>query len=325
MKKVLVTGATGLLGNNIVRLLVDDGVSVRAAVRSTSNRKPFEGLSIELVPIDFEDVESLKRAVDGVDIVVHSAGFIWFGWMKLEESRRANVEYSRRLADICREKEVRFVHISTVDTLPASDGKTPISEDSTGFEKPPCNYVVSKTEAERAVEAVIQKGLDAVIVHPGLFLGPWDWRPSSGELIRAIKKLGYFFTCPTGGISVSDVRDVARGTLLAAQKGEAGRHYILGGENVHYKHLCREIATRCGVATPRLRTGPIAFLVASTTAAINRARGNETLVNTAAIRMARYSHFYSSERAKVELGYQWRPLNETLDEAIEWLSANNKL
>lgn len=325
MKKVLVTGATGLLGNNIVRLLVNDGVSVRAAVRSTSDRRPVEGLAIEVVPIDFEDVESIKRAVDGVDVVVHSAGFIWFGWMKLTESRRANVEYSRRLAEVCREKEVRFIHVSTVDTLPASDGKTPVSEDSNGLEKPACNYVVSKTEAERAVEAVIEKGLDAVIVHPGLFLGPWDWKPSSGELIRAVKKLGYFFTCPTGGISVSDVRDVARGTLLAATKGEAGRHYILGGENVRYKHLCREIARKCGVLTPQLRTGPVAYLVAATTGLINRARGNETLVNTAAIRMARYSHFYSSERAKVELGYQWRPLDETLDDAIEWLSANNKI
>lgn len=325
MKKVLVTGATGLLGNNIVRLLLDDGVAVRAVVRPTSDRKPLDGLDVEVVTIDFDDPESLSRVVEGVDVVIHSAGFIWFGWMKLDHSRLVNVEYSRRLAEICRENGIRFLHVSTVDTLPASDGKTPITEDSDGLAKPQCNYVVSKTEAERAVESVISDGLDGVIVHPGMFLGPWDWKPSSGELVKAVKKLGYFFTCPTGGISVSDVRDVARGTILAATKGKSGRHYILAGENVPYKELCRQIAQRCGVMTPQLRTGPVAYLVASATGIVNRAIGTETLVNTAAIRMARHKHYYNSDRAKNELGYGWRPLGETLDDAIEWLSENDKL
>ena len=325
MKKVLVTGATGLLGNNIVRLLLEEGLSVRAVVRPTSDLKPLDGLDVEVVSIDFDDPASLSRVVEDVDLVIHSAGFIWFGWMKLEQSRIVNVEYSKRLAEICHRNGIRFLHVSTVDTLPASDGKSPIAEDSVGLAKPRCNYVVSKTEAERAVESVISDGLDGVIVHPGMFLGPWDWKPSSGELVRAIKKLGYFFTCPTGGISVSDVRDVARGTILAATKGESGRHYILAGDNVTYKELCRQIARRCEVMTPQLRTGPVAYLVAAITASFNRALGKETLVNTAAIRMARHSHYYASDRAKSELGYDWRPLGQTLDDAIEWLSANDKL
>ncbi|MEE2639467.1 MAG: NAD-dependent epimerase/dehydratase family protein [Planctomycetota bacterium] len=321
MKNILVTGGTGLLGNNIVRELLanDENYRVSVAVRNDSNPAPFEDLDVQIVPVDFHAPDSVEQALDGVDTVFHSAGMIWFGWMKLEECRRANVGITSLLGEKCREKDIQLIHVSSVDALPMGNRDLPTTEDSTGPPKPQCNYVVSKTEADQAVRKLFSAGLRGSIVHPGLMFGPHDWKPSSGELIQAISKMGMWFSCPTGGISVADVRDVARGAILAALRGETGRNYILAGHNIAYRDMCNLIADKLKVSRPRGRTGPLVYAGAALVSGFQRILGNETIINTAAIQMARLWHFYSSERAMTELGYQIRPLDESLDTAIAWM------
>lgn len=325
MKNVLVTGGTGLLGNNIVRELLNQNFNVTVAVRASSDKKPFEGLDVTRVEVDFHNARSVAGSLHNIDTVIHSAGFIWFGWRKLEQSRQVNVGITELLAKQCLEKQIRLVHISSLDALPVGLNGEVMDEESPGSPKVQCNYVVSKIEADAVVKSLFAEGLSGCIVHPGLMFGPHDWKPSSGELIQTIAKMGIWFSVPTGGISVADVRDVASGAIAAAEKGQTGRQYILGGENISYKNLCRIIAEKCGVWTPRGRTGPAAYLVAALVGGINGLFGRETMINTAAIGMARHWHFYSSERAQSELGYTVRDLNQSLDDEIDWLIENNMI
>lgn len=326
MTKFLVTGGTGLLGNNIIRELVAAGHEVSAAVRKSSPREPFAGLNIPVLEVDFESQKSVSETISRFDAVIHSAGLIWFGWKKLEQSRRVNVDITARIAQGCLENESRMVHVSSLDALPIGKDKDVLDEQALEApqqwnQKVPCNYVVTKKEADQKVREYMSQGLSACIVHPGLMFGPFDWKPSSGELIQAISKLGMFFSSPTGGISVADVREVARATIAAAMDPSTdGQHYILAGHNIPYRSLCNQIADLCGVGHPLGRTGLFVLGMATLIGGVTGLIGKETIVNNAAIRMARLWHYYSSEKAVQKLGYRIPDLNQILEAEIQWLS-----
>ena len=315
----MVTGATGFLGNNIARQLLGDGIEVLVATRASASLKPFNGLNVSIIELDFDDKQAIRESLRGVDTVIHAAAMIWFGFSKLEQTRHANVVITQNIAMACQELGIRLVHVSTVDALPASRDKTPVNEQSEGIPKPPCNYVVTKTEADRLLKEMFADGLDGLIVHPAFMLGPWDWKPSSSRLIIEVERLGRWCVYPSGGINVCDVRDVARGTILAAERGETGKQYILGGTNIHYRELCHRIADLCGVVRPFFRSGPFVMLVGWLVERINGWRNIESIINSGSLSMARMYHFYSSEYAAKEIGYTNRPLDETLKDGISWL------
>ncbi|MEC9094120.1 MAG: NAD-dependent epimerase/dehydratase family protein [Planctomycetota bacterium] len=325
MKNVLVTGGTGFLGNNVVRELLNAGFKVRVAIRSASSRKPFVGLAVDIIEVDFQDPDSIRNAVRKIDTVIHVAGLIWFGWEKLGECRKVNVDVTRLLAEECLARQVRLVHVSSIDALPVGDRGQVLDEESTGNSKPQCNYVVSKCEADQVLKKLRGQGLELVIVHPGLMFGPWDWRPSSGELIQALSRMGSWFVCPTGGTSVCDVRDVARGILRAASAEKAGRDYILAGQNLSYRELCHRIAKKLNVGRCWLRTGPLVYLLVSVAGKLSGWFGKEHVVNTGTLQMGRLWHHYSSERARTELAYQVRDIDETLEDAVDWLAEQNMI
>ena len=325
MKSVLVTGGTGFLGNNIVRELLNDGFEVTVAVRASSSNTPLADLEVKRIEVDFDDPGSIADALVGIDTVIHAAALIWFGWLKLAQSRSANVNVTSLLAQQCLERGIRLVHISTVDALPVGGDGQVIDEDSNGNEKPQCNYVVSKRETDEVVKNLCSQGLNASIIHPGLMFGPRDWRPSSGELIQAISTMGFWFFYPTGGTSVCDVRDVARGTVLAAAGGQAGRHYIMAGRNMPYRELCDLLADKLDVSRSRASTGSMVYLAVAVMGGILRIFGKEHVINTGAIQMGKLWNYYSSERAMTELGYEVRDLDNTLDDAISWLAEKNMI
>jgi len=320
--RILVTGATGLLGNNIVRQLVDEEHKVRVLVRASSDRRPLEGFPVEIIEAELGAERPLADAIRNVDQVIHSAALVHIGWKKLAESRRANVEGTRALAKAALIAGIRFLHVSTVDTLGVSGDETPLDEDSPPGEKVPCSYVVSKTEAEQAVHELIEEGLDASIVHPGFMLGPWDWKPSSGRMLLEVAKR-WTPIAPTGGGCVADVRDVASGVIKAMQSGQTGRHYILGGENISYFELWKIMADVAHSGKPFMPLGPMLRGLASlSTNAWTAISGKEGDVNSAAIKMGTQFHYYSSQRAKEELGYQTRPPRESVEDAWNWFVAN---
>jgi dihydroflavonol-4-reductase len=248
---VLVTGATGLVGNNVVRQLVARGVSVRALVRGRGEAvdRALAGLPVDRRAGGLDDARGLEAAADGTAVVIHAAAMVHCGWRHLDEMREANVEGTRRIARAARLAGARLVHVSSVDAIGLRPDGEPADEDTPPGGMPDCPYVVTKREAEAVVLEEVDRGLDAVIVNPVYMIGPWDWKPSSGRMLLEVGA-GKGLFAPPGGNDFVDVRDVAIGILAAAEAGRTGRRYILGGHALSYLDAWRIFARVAGRMQP---------------------------------------------------------------------------
>lgn len=324
---ILVTGATGLLGNSVVRELLSRGEQVRVLARASrdgSARKELAGLDVETITGDLDDRDQVMQAAQGCRAVVHSAAMVHIGYQRLEEARQANVVGSETMARACQQVGARLVYISTVDTLPAACAPDqPLRESDKGLAKVECTYVISKREAEAKVAEVCRSGLDAVFIHPGFMLAPYDWKPSSGALFLAVYNAP-FVVAPRGTASVCDARDVAAAIANSIERAASGQHYILAGENLAYPELCQRILSVMGKQKRVFRMGPVIPAVASIVDAWYRiGLTQEGLFNGAAIAMGCLHHAYDSTRAEQELNYHRRPLEETLQDAWQWLRTHH--
>lgn len=319
--RVLLTGATGFLGNNLLRHLVARGHQVQVTLRAGSSGLALAGLEFEPVQGDLSQVDSLLSECGRFDVLIHSAALIQIGWSRLDESRRVNVDATQRLAEFCRLHKRRFIHVSTVDTLASARGGVPCCETDLDPMKPPIAYVLSKREAELKVREQIALGLDGVIVHPGFMLGPWDWKPSSGQMLLALSK-GWVPLAPAGGCSAVDVRDVADGILSAIEHGRSGQNYILAGENLSYLDLWKRIARVAGRRGPG-RTLPdwLARAAGRWGDLWSKVAHSEPQINSGATAMGQLQHYYRSDRAQQELGYRIGSLNDAIQDAWDWLVA----
>ena len=318
---ILVTGATGLLGNNVARLLLERGRRVRVLVREGSDPRPLAGLDLEVVHGDVRDAGTVRTAAAGVSAIIHAAAWVRLTWRQLDVAREINVRGTCHVADEARELGVRLIHVSTTDALAPGSPSQLANEDTPG-EKLPCSYVLSKREAECEVLRRVGEGLDAVIVNPGFLLGPWDWKPSSGRMLLEVAQR-LVPLAPRGGISICDVRDVAAGTLAAIDGGQPGRRYILAGENMTYFEAWKRFAALGGRRGPiKCYSRPVGWLIGFLGDAHERWISSESLINSATIGLGNTFHYYSSERARAELGYRSRPADESIRDAWDWFLAN---
>lgn len=318
----LVTGATGLVGNNMVRRLLAEGVAVRVLARQNADPRPLAGLDVEIAHGDVRDRDAVARAVDGTTLVIHAAGYVHIGWSGEETARAINVEGTRNLAEAARARGVRFVHVSSLDALGIATRARPGDEDSAPHGGVLCPYVVTKREAERVVLDFSAHGLDARIVNPGFVVGPFDWKPSSGRMLLQVAK-GWGLFAPLGANSYCDVRDVASGILAAVRRGKPGRRYILGGEVLTYFQAWRVFAEVTGGTPPVFPVG----LMMRTAAGycgdlVGKLTGREPDVNSAATAISAQTRNFSNARAREELGYAPRPLREAAADAWAWFRQN---
>lgn len=314
----LVTGATGLVGNNLVRLLLSRGASVRVLCRGSSDPRPLCGLEVHRAVGDIQDASSVDAACKGVDVVLHAAARVHIGWSGRELLQSVNVDGTRHVAAAAMFNAARLVYVSSVDTLAYGSKSQPGTEDQPGDSPVPCPYVLTKVAAEQVVLDHVARGLDAVIVNPVYMLGPWDWKPSSGRMLLEVAR-GKALFAPPGGNDFSDVRDVAAGILSAADRGQAGRRYILGGESLSYLDAWRMFAEVTGARPPLATAGRVMLGMAGLAGNLwARMSGHEGDLNTAATAMARLPHHFCCRRAELELGYSCRPAIEAARSAWEW-------
>lgn len=316
----LVTGGTGLVGNNVVRRFLEQGRRVRVLVRPRrgGTDPSLEGLAVDQVVGRLEDEPSLQQAVDGISLVIHSAAVVHCGWRHRDEMHRVNVEGTARLARAARRAGARFVHVSSVDALGLRADGVPGDEETPPGGMVECPYVITKREAEAAVLAEVARGLDAVIVNPVYMIGPWDWKPSSGRMLLEVGN-GKGLLAPPGANDFVDVRDVVAGIESAATRGQTGRRYILGGHPLTYLEAWRTFAEVTGRRPPLGNAPPLAVRTAGwfgdLAAAVLR---REPPVNSAAASMSMLRHNFSCQRAVTELGYRFRPFLETVADAWIW-------
>lgn len=316
----LVTGATGLVGNNVVRMLLQRGRRVRVLVRpdGSSAGRPLAGLQIEPVPAELLDEAGMRRAVDGVSSVVHSAAVVHVGWRHLDQMRRVNVEGTRIVARAARLAGARMIHVSSVDALGLRPDGALADEETPSGGMLECPYVVTKREAERVVLEEVDRGLDAVIVNPVYMIGPWDWKPSSGRMLLEVGA-GRGTFAPPGSNDFVDVRDVAQGILAALARGRSGRRYILGGEPLSYLDAWRIFARISGRMQPLgVAPRPLVHVAGWCGDVAGMFLSRELPVNSAATGMSMLPHNFSCTRAETELGYTRRPFDAAAQDAWEW-------
>ncbi len=323
--KVFLTGITGLLGNNIARTLAARGDQVVALVRSTPAPEVIAGTGATLVHGDLDAVDRIDAAIASCDAVIHSAALLHIGWTRMDESMRINRDGSAVIADSALKHRKRMVHIGTVNTLALATKRIPADEETiitAANRQVQCDYVASKIASVEVVMQRIAGGLDAVIVHPGFMLGPYDWKPSSGRMMLELAQ-GFKPVFPIGGCSVCDVRDVASGVLAALDHGTTGRHYVLAGFNMRYKNLWREMTKRMGRMRPMIPIWPrfVRRIAGGGGDLATKLFGHETDINSAMVDMSAQYHWHSSERAHRELGYSNRPIEQTLDDCAAWIRA----
>ena len=320
--RILITGATGLVGNNCLRILASQQHDVSVLVRSGHDERPFKGLSVARCVADLSQPESLSEVIPEVDAVIHSAGDTHIGAAPRPMQHTINVEATEQLAKAATRMNAKFVFVSSVDALPAGLKEKPANEQTEGAEKYPCGYVRTKRFAEAAVRGEIDAGLDATIVNPGFMLGPWDWKPSSGRMLLEVATRFTPFG-PKGGFSVCDVRDVAAAICKIATSSVPSRQYILAGNNVRYIEAWKVFAEVSGGSKPICPAGPLMRIIAGRWGdAMASITGNEGDVNSAAIGMSDLYHYYDSSLAQAELDYAVRPVEESALAAWQWFREN---
>ncbi|HYZ39396.1 MAG TPA: hopanoid-associated sugar epimerase [Stellaceae bacterium] len=324
----LVTGATGFVGSAVVRALLRQGRTVRALARPSSDRRNVAGLSVEIVEGTLEDPQSLARAVSGCRHLYHVAADYRL-WVRNPAAMfHANVIGTRDLMIAALEARVeRIVYTSSVATLGlppdgAADETTPSSvDDMIG------PYKRSKFEAEEIVRTLVrERGLPAVIVNPSTPVGPGDIKPTpTGRMILEAAR-GRMPAYVDTGLNIVHVDDVAEGHLAAAEKGQIGERYILGGENMSLAEILAEVSQAAGGRPPRLRLPhTMLFPVAIGAELTARITGREPLVTLDGVRMSRKKMYFSSEKAARKLGYRPRPAREAIADAVSWFRANGYL
>lgn len=324
MAKVLVTGATGFIGANLVRVLLAHGEEVRALVRSTSDRRSLTGLPLETAEGDLRDAAAVRRAVRGCARVYHVAADYRLWARDPAALHASNVDGTVNVLEACLAEGVeRVVHTSTVGTIGLSalpgrcDEETPLAPGQVQG-----HYKRSKLEAERAALRYAARGLRVVVVNPTAPVGPWDAKPTPTGQILVDFARGRLPAYVDTGLNVVHVRDVAEGHWLAAERGRAGERYILGGRNLTLREILAELADLLGRSTPRLRLPwAVAWLAgAASTAVADRITHRPPAVPLEAVRMARHRMFVDAGKAVRELGLPQTPARTAFADALRWFA-----
>lgn len=323
--RVAVTGADGLLGSNVVRLLVEAGHSVVAFIQTGKRTPTLDGLPVEIRFGDLLEAESLKRAFDACQAVIHIAANTSVWPARSSRVRTVNITGTENVLLALHAVQVdRYVHVGTATSF------TPGTKEHPGDETTPfgcarygLDYIDSKRQAmDLVLHHHRQSGLPAVLVHPTYMIGPYDSTPSSGTMLIRLyqgKIPGY----TNGGKSWSPVRDTATAIVQALKLGGAGESYIAGGYNLSYKEFFDLAAETLGVRPITLHipdalalaTGAVASLASAVT-------HHPPLLSYRMARVGLDGHYYSSEKATRVLQMPHSDLAGAIRDCMAWLKEN---
>jgi dihydroflavonol-4-reductase len=318
---ILVTGATGHIGNVLVRRLVETGARVRALIMPGEDTTPLRGLDVEMISGNVLDLASLGRAMEDVKKVFHLAGVISILPGHQPILRQINIEGTRNVIAAAVQAGVhRLLYTSSIHAIQRAphgiciDESLPFDPENTEGE-----YDRSKAEASLAVVEAARRGLDAVIVCPTGVIGPHDYRGSElGALIRdCVAEKPQLFV--DGAYDFVDVRDVAEGMILAAEKGRAGETYILSGERLSVRHLIDYLWELTGRHFPRIHVPfSLANIAAVFTPLYYQWSGEKPRFTLYSLGTLRSNSTISHEKATRELGYLPRSVFETISDTVAW-------
>lgn len=327
MAQAFVTGGTGFVGANLVRLLLQEGYSVRALVRPTSCLDNLIFLGVEIVKGDLNDPE-LHQQMQGCQVLFHVAGHYSLWRSDREAVYRHNVLGTRNVLNAARQAGIeRTVYTSSVAAIGVGDAGVPVDEThQSPLDKLVGHYKKSKFLAEQEAIQVAQAGQEIVIVNPSTPIGPWDIKPTpTGDIILRFLQ-GRMPVCVNTGLNFIDVRDVARGHLLALERGKIGERYILGHQNLTLKALLDRLAQITGISAPQC-TVPVwlPLSAAWVDEQILAPLGKSPSVPLDGVRMSKQAMYYDASKAVRELGLPQSPITGALKDAVEWFNVRFNL
>lgn len=328
--KCVVTGASGHIGNVLIRELLEKKYEVKAFVLESENIDYLKELPIEICYGDVRDLDSLKQAFKGADVVFHLAGIIDIGTVNKKFIYSINVDGTKNVLKACKEEKVKkLVYTSSVHAIPEKP-KDEIIEETHEFSEDKVKGLYAKTKAEATkylLENVSKENLpEIIIVHPSGVIGPFEYITSNlGQLIIdcANKKIGAYLE---GGYNFVDVRDVANGIVLAMEKGKNGKCYILAGNKVSVKELMKEIEKITNVKMPSFKIARwFAYATGFLSEIYYKIVKQKPLFTSYAVYTLGTNCNFSIEKAKTELGYNIRPIEQTLKDTVEWFKKQGKI
>ena len=321
--KVVVTGASGHVGANLIRSLNARGRDVNALVHH--DKHAVEDLNIEIIQGDICDINSLYKAFEGADVVYHLAALISLSLADWPLVERINVQGTRNVVDACIKCGVRrLIHFSSIHAFDQHPLNIPLDEsralvDSDGH----APYDRSKAMGKKEVLRGIEQGLDAVIICPTAIIGPYDYKIS--HLSQALLSIagGKFPALIEGGFDWVDVRDVVDGAMAAEEKAKSGSVYLLSGHWASIAELAKIVEELFGTPAPvficPLWLAPVGIPFASIYASVTRTKPVYTKFT---LRAVNSNHNICHDRATCDLGYQPRTLRETIYDTLIWLQDN---
>ena len=322
MSRILLTGATGLLGNAIARALVAEGRSVRALVRDPERAAATVPPECELVRGDVTQPASLARAIVDCSIVYHAAGLPeqWLPDDGLFE--RVNVDGTRNMLHAALAARIeRFVYTSTIDTFCFPPPGRVFDESEIDHKPKATAYERSKQVADRLVVEAVGRGLPAVFLHPSGIYGPGPaTSPGTNQLIADLVRREVPLLLP-GGIPVVHCDDAARGHLLAEERAAVGARYILSESYQSLRDIAEQVRAATGCRVPSVLPMALARVVASVGEVVSRVTGRPPLLPRGQLTFLQYEARPIAARAESELGWRARPFRQGLLETIEFLRA----
>jgi len=326
-KRVCVTGGTGFLGFTIVRQLVALDSHVRSLSLEPPAAHPLFSLgSVERFVGDIRRASLVHEACQGCDVIFHTAGPVAVWGPALPQVREIHVTGTRNVLEAAPAR-ARVVHTSSVVAVGASNGRSLTEDDPWNLPRLRVDYVQAKRAAEELALASAGQERDVVVVNPAFLAGPEDYGSSAlGRFCLRFWK-GRIPWIPANGLNLVDVRDVAVGHLLAAERGHSGRRYILGGENVSFLALMQLLASVAGMRPRHIGRMPswIEWVVAAAAELRAAIRHRESYPSFQHARLNRFTWFYDSSRAREELGFHPRPLAASLRECYHWFAARRSI
>jgi dihydroflavonol-4-reductase len=321
-----VTGATGFVGAHVARALVACGEEVRCLVRPLSRRDNLRGVPVELVIGDLLEPDTYRAALRGCRTLYHCAADYRLFAPDPQQIRRTNVEGSDALFQAAAEASVdRIVYTSSVGALGLSPDGSPANEETPVSRADMIgHYKRSKYDAERVAQAWFAKGLPIVIVNPSTPIGELDIKPTpTGKIIVDFLagRMPAYVDC---GLNLVDVRDVALGHLLAAERGQPGQKYILGHRNMTLREMLEILARTSGITAPKIELPHwIPVVLGALEAPIARLFGRTPRVPLEGARMAAKKMYFDCEKAVRCLGVPQSPIEDAMERAVHWFKSKH--
>jgi len=324
--KALVTGATGFIGGNLVRELVNQGYQVKTLVRKESDRRNIEGLNVEIALGDLRDKASLASALEGCDVLFHVAACYTFWTPDPKAVYEANVGGTENMLAAALAKGIeKVVYTSTESTIGiAKNGSLGTEELEVNPGHLAGHYKKSKYMAEKLALKMYDEGLPLVVVNPTTPVGPLDLKPTpTGQFIVDFlngKMPAYVNT----GLNLVDVQDVAKGHVLALERGQIRERYILGNRNLTFKEILNILERITGIKAPKFKI-PIWIALGAGYAdelVSGKILGRRPRIPVAGVKTARKFRHFDCSKAIDELGLPQTPVEEALEKAVKWFRQN---